>query len=84
MYVYLALRSGLRGFTPAFTEPVILGSIDQRLTHFGYGAITLFGAVFQTASPMKQLCNSVVDLTLDLSSPTTPTMQRRQAYTQQV
>ena len=51
---------------------------------FEYGAITLCGAVFQTASSSNQFCNSVVDLTLYLSSPTTPAVQRRQAYTQQV
>ena len=51
---------------------------------FEYGAITRYGAVFQTASSSNQLCNSVMDLTPHLSCPTTPTMQRRQAYTQQV
>ena len=49
-----------------------------------YGAITLCGSAFQAASINNQLGNSVTGLVLDLSVPTTPTVQRHQAYTRQV
>jgi hypothetical protein len=48
--------------------------------HFGYGAITLCGATFQNAFPIHQLGNSVGDLVLSLSGPTTPYRQRHQAF----
>ena len=47
---------------------------------FAYGAITHYGTPFQSVSTIHSLCNSVDDLTLVLSVPTTPTWQRRQAF----
>ena len=47
---------------------------------FVYGAVTHCGAPFQNASTTHQLCNSVNDLALVLSVPTTPMWQRRQAF----
>jgi hypothetical protein len=46
---------------------------------FVYGAITLCGATFQNASTRYRLCNSVSDLVLRPSGPTTPNWQRHQA-----
>jgi hypothetical protein len=48
---------------------------------FVYGAITLYGAAFQTAFTRHRVCNSVEDLALLLSAPTTPDRQRRQTFT---
>jgi hypothetical protein len=47
--------------------------------HFAYRALTCCGASFQGASAMHQLCNSVLDLVLQPSGPTTPNWQRHQA-----
>ena len=47
---------------------------------FAYGAITRYGTPFQSVSTIHSLCNSVDDLTLVLSVPTTPAWQRRQAF----
>ena len=77
--VYLALRSGLRRFTPAFPDPALLGSTLRRLIAFVYGAVTLCGAAFQTASPSNQLCNSLKGLPSLPKGPTTPLQHRRQA-----
>ena len=46
---------------------------------FAYRALTFCGATFQNASTRQQICNSVEDLALLLSVPTTPNWQRRQA-----
>jgi hypothetical protein len=46
---------------------------------FAYGAITHCGATFQNASARHQFCNSVTDLVLHRSAPTTPYRQRHQA-----
>jgi hypothetical protein len=46
---------------------------------FAYGALTHSGAVFQTASAKHQIGNSVEDLVLLRSAPTTPKWQRHQA-----
>jgi hypothetical protein len=46
-----------------------------------YGAITLYGAAFLTASTMRQFCNSAKSLVPLHSSPTTPNWQRHQALT---
>ena len=46
-----------------------------------YGALTLCGAPFLNASTTHQLGNSVPDLVLQLSVPTTPKWQRHQALT---
>ena len=47
---------------------------------FAYGAVTHYGTPFQSVSTIHSLCNSVEDLTLLLSVPTTPVWQRRQAF----
>ena len=77
--LYLALRSGLRRFMPAFSVPALLGNTNTSLIHVAYGAITLYGATFQNASAMHQICNSLPDLVLRPSGPTTPDWQRHQA-----
>ncbi len=48
---------------------------------FVYGAVTRYGASFQDTSTSHCLCNSVPDLVLRLSGPTTPNWQRHQALT---
>ena len=48
---------------------------------FVYRALTCCGATFQIASTRHQFCNSVADLVLHLSGPTTPNWQRHQALT---
>ena len=48
---------------------------------FVYRALTCCGATFQNASTRKEICNSVSDLMLRLSGPTTPNWQRHQALT---
>jgi hypothetical protein len=77
--VYLALRGGPRRFTPTFTVPALLGNSELRLMHFTYGALTRYGATFQNASAIHQLCHSVENLVLLPSRPTTPHWQRHQA-----
>jgi hypothetical protein len=46
-----------------------------------YRALTCCGATFQNASTNEEICNSVTDLVLCLSGPTTPNWQRHQALT---
>ena len=46
-----------------------------------YRALTCCGATFQIASTRHQIGNSVTDLVLRLSGPTTPNWQRHQACT---
>jgi hypothetical protein len=46
---------------------------------FAYGAVTRCGAAFQAASARHRICNSLRDLVLSLSGPTTPNWQRHQA-----
>ena len=46
---------------------------------FVYGALTLCGATFQNASTRHRFCNSVRNLVLPPSGPTTPNWQRHQA-----
>jgi hypothetical protein len=79
--LYLALRSGLRRFMPAFTVPALLGNTKTSLMSFAYGAITLYGATFQNASARDEICNSLRDLMLSRLGPTTPVWQRHQALT---
>ena len=55
------------------------GNPTGGLRSFAYGALTVFGAVFQTASARSRLCNSVKGLVPLLSAPTTPNWQRHQA-----
>jgi hypothetical protein len=66
---------------PAFSDPALLGNTELSLMSFAYGAITLYGATFQNASARHEICNSVQDLVLLLSGPTTPGWQRHQALT---
>ena len=47
---------------------------------FVYRTLTYCGSPFQNDSTIHQLCNSMDDLTLVLSVPTTPRWQRRQAF----
>ena len=47
--------------------------------HFAYGAVTHCGPSFQDSSAIHRLCNSVEDLMLLPSRPTTPSRQRHQA-----
>ena len=77
--MYLALRGGPRRFTPAFPDPALLGNTTERLIAFAYGAITVCGAAFQTASASNQLCNSLEVLPNLQVGPTTPLQHRRQA-----
>ena len=48
---------------------------------FVYGALTHYGATFQSASTRHQVCNSVKGLAPLPSAPTTPGRQGRQALT---
>ena len=66
---------------PAFTVPALLGNTNTSPIHVAYGAITLYGATFQIASAMHRICNSLQDLVLLQSGPTTPDWQRHQALT---
>ena len=77
--MYLALRGGPRRFTPAFPDPALLGNTAKRLIAFAYGAITVYGAAFQTASTSNQLDNSSEVLPNFQAGPTTPLQHRRQA-----
>ena len=58
---------------------VLLGNTDQSLHNFAYRAITSYGALFQSASAIEQIGNSVTGLTPGPSGPTTPNWQRCQA-----
>src|SRR5699024_3814824 len=81
VYVYLSLRGGPRRFTPVFSVPAILGCSSRVRLRFTYGAITLFGVLFQNTSVTHRFCNSVTILVHRLSNPTTPYWQRHQAFT---
>ena len=57
--MYLALRDGPREFRRGSTCPAVLGCPAQGgISHFVYGAITLYGRPFQALSTMRMLCNS--------------------------
>src|SRR5262249_42979595 len=77
--LYLALRGGPRRFTRAFPDPALLGNTAGRSLSFAYGAVTLCGAPFQSASATHRLCNSLECLPSLLAGPTTPQQHRRQA-----
>ena len=77
--VYLALRSGLRRFTPAFPDPALLGNSNRSLITFVYRALTFCGAPFLNASTSQHIGNSVTVLVHRPSGPTTPNWQRHQA-----
>ena len=55
------------------------GNPTGDLRPFVYGALTLCGAAFQTASTRSRFCNSVKGLVPPLLAPTTPNWQRHQA-----
>ena len=77
--MYLALRGGPRRFTRAFPDPALLGNTAGRSLGFAYGAVTLCGAPFQSASATHRLCNSMKALPYFRVGPTTPLQHRRQA-----
>ena len=77
--MYLALRGGPRRFTRAFPDPVLLGNTARRSLPFVYGAFTLCGAPFQSASTRYRLGNSLERLPPLQAGPTTPPQHRRQA-----
>ena len=77
--MYLALRGGPRRFTRAFPDPVLLGNTIGRSFAFVYGAVTLCGAPFQSASTSNRFCNSLKRLPSFQMGPTTPSQHRRQA-----
>jgi hypothetical protein len=77
--LYLALRGGPRRFTQAFPDPVLLGNTSRRSLVFAYGAITVYGAPFQSASTDYRLDNSLKGLPSLRVGPTTPSQHRRQA-----
>ena len=56
-----------------------LGTPIGGWSDFAYGALTRYGATFQSASAICQLCNSVKGLVPLPSGPTTPHRQRHQA-----
>ena len=57
-----------------------LGCRSRGCVCFGYGAVTHSGRPFQSRSPTQQLCNSVEGLMPFLFDPTTPQLQRHQAW----
>jgi hypothetical protein len=61
--------------------PCYLGTPRRVQRDFVYGAVTLFGAAFQTASSITCVCNSLTDPTVRRVGPTTPAWQRRRAIT---
>ena len=61
--------------------PCYLGTPSGDLRDFGYGAITPYGAAFQTASPISRFCNSLTMPAHRQIGPTTPHWQRHRAIT---
>ena len=57
-----------------------LGCRSRGCVCFGYGAVTHSGRTFQVRSPTQQLGNSVEGLVPLLFDPTTPRLQRHQAW----
>jgi hypothetical protein len=57
--MYLALRDGPREFRRGSTCPAVLGCLAQGgISHFVYGAVTLYGRPFQAPSTIRMLGNS--------------------------
>ena len=77
--MYLALRGGPRRFTRAFPDPVLLGNTTRSSLVFAYGAVTVYGAPFQSASTDHRVDDSLKGLPSLLVGPTTPSQHRRQA-----
>ena len=64
------MDDGPPGFPQGFSCPVVLGNGVQRaIGSFAYGAITLFGGLFQTPSARSMLCNSPTGLQPDPTPP---------------
>ena len=61
--------------------PCYLGTTSGVLSGFVYGAVTHYGAAFQTASPTTRICNSLTRPASRQTRPTTPRRQRRRAIT---
>ena len=61
--------------------PCYLGTPLEVLRDFVYGALTLCGAAFQTASPISKIGNFVTAPTYRPVGPTTPVWQRRRTVT---
>ena len=61
--------------------PCYLGTSSRGLRDFVYGAVTPYGAAFQTASTISRFCNSLLVPVNRLTSPTTPIWQRHRAIT---
>ena len=64
--------------------PQYLGTSHRSRHAFVYGAFTLYGRTFQSRSTNTPICNSLTNLQLRQTCPTTPFVQRLQAYTQTV
>ena len=77
---YLDLWGGPHRFTPIFSVSALLGITCEGCVRFEYGAITHYGRPFQSRSPTQQLGNSVRGLVPSLFGPTTPRLQRHQAW----
>jgi hypothetical protein len=60
---------------------VLRDTVESRIA-FAYGAVTLSGWPFHATSANEPICNSLRDLQLPLSGPTTPRLQRLQPITQ--
>jgi hypothetical protein len=64
---------------PACTVPALLGCLCRVQTAFVYGAVTHCGSTFLNDSTSCWIGNSVEDLELLLTGPTTPDWQRLKA-----
>ena len=76
------MEDGAPSFPRGFSGLVVLGDTLGRALHFAYGAVTRCGAPFQTASAIHCFCNSLGKPPFARKGPTTPTLQRRRAITQ--
>ena len=75
------MRSGLRGFTPVFTGPALLGCQNGGCLLICVRGYHPLWRDFPKPFHLQQLCNSVEGLVTLLSGPTTPYRQRHQAIT---
>ena len=69
---------------PAFPDPALLWITVRSLIDFVYGALTLYGALFQNASTTHQICNSVSVLTHRPTGPQPPPGNAVRLSTRQV
>ena len=78
---YLGLDDGPPRFPQGFTCPVVLGCLTLRAIYFAYRTFTVYGRPFHavllymTFVTQRACCNTLTQ------GPTTPYMQRLQAYT---